>query len=145
MTDINAYHRAYYARNREKIRARQNELRSQLTPEQVEARRARDRALYNKEGSYRSRHRQHVLKYRYGLTPEQYAELLEASKGRCAICHKPFKGEPVIDHCHETGMTRGLLCNNCNAAEGFIGTPENALRLYHYMLKNELFYKEERN
>jgi hypothetical protein len=37
-----------------------------------------------------------------------------------------------------TGIYRGILCHRCNAAEGLLGSPEAALRLYHRMLGNEL-------
>lgn len=66
----------------------------------------------------------HLLRF-YGLTPEQYAELYEAQAGVCAICREPetmtYRGKPKtlsIDHDHETGKVRGLLCAACNFAIG---------------------------
>ncbi len=47
---------------------------------------------------------------------------------------------PLVDHCHKTGIVRGILCREHNLVEGMIGSPENALALYHYMSKNSLFY-----
>jgi bifunctional DNA-binding transcriptional regulator/antitoxin component of YhaV-PrlF toxin-antitoxin module len=60
------------------------------------------------------------LRYRYGLTPEDFLELLNQQNGHCAICNKPPKeGRNLdVDHNHETGEVRGLLCNNCNRALG---------------------------
>jgi hypothetical protein len=57
---------------------------------------------------------------RYGLTLEEYQLLLEKQEGRCAICRTDQFGrrEICIDHCHETGRVRGLLCHRCNAAIG---------------------------
>jgi len=55
--------------------------------------------------------------YKYGITKEQYDELLMFQKKRCAICHRDRK--LVIDHDHATGKVRGLLCNDCNATLGF--------------------------
>ena len=62
---------------------------------------------------------------RYGITPEQFDELLASQAGRCAICGetpdpdgKGAYSRLHIDHCHETGLVRGLLCGRCNAALG---------------------------
>lgn len=60
---------------------------------------------------------------RYGLTPEDYEQLLAAQGGACAICRKPPKvGKPLnVDHCHATGAVRGLLCFRCNFGMSFFG------------------------
>ncbi len=59
------------------------------------------------------------LKTKYGLTPERYDEMLEAQGGGCAICGKPPGDTALhVDHCHETGRVRGLLCFSCNAGLG---------------------------
>jgi hypothetical protein len=67
------------------------------------------------------------LKTKYGLTPEQYARMLEDQNHACAICSRPErssqtkKGEPkmlAVDHCHSTGKIRGILCSHCNRALG---------------------------
>lgn len=51
----------------------------------------------------------------FGLTPEQYDHMLELQGGRCAICEKrPGKRRLAVDHDHETGEIRGLLCTRCN-------------------------------
>jgi len=52
---------------------------------------------------------------RYGITPIQYEQQLKRQKGCCAICgKKPTKQRLAIDHNHETGVIRGLLCFRCN-------------------------------
>lgn len=53
------------------------------------------------------------LSGRYGLTPQQVAEMKERQGGACAICRKVPK-RWVVDHCHATGKVRGLLCHRCN-------------------------------
>jgi hypothetical protein len=62
------------------------------------------------------------LKARYGITPEQYAALLEAQGGVCAGCDQPPGDKPLfVDHNHTTGAVRGLLCHGCNASLGLLG------------------------
>ena len=75
---------------------------------------------------------------KYGITLEQYNQMLDAQGGVCAICKKPetAKGnhgtarELAVDHCHDTGKVRGLLCSQCNTAIGKLtladGTLESA-------------------
>lgn len=56
----------------------------------------------------------------YGLTPTQHAALLLEQDGVCAICcQTPKKWD--VDHDHETGRVRGLLCHKCNTAIGLLG------------------------
>jgi len=56
------------------------------------------------------------IKKKYGLSQEQYLAMLRAQNGRCACCKRlPKPGRWLaVDHCHETGRVRGLLCNMCN-------------------------------
>lgn len=58
------------------------------------------------------------LKSEYGITQIDFETMFNAQKGRCAICRKHSKRLLCIDHCHATGMIRGLLCHNCNAGLG---------------------------
>jgi hypothetical protein len=63
------------------------------------------------------------IRYKYGLTTEQMTELLVEQRGLCAICGRAG-AELVVDHCHLTGVVRGLLCSPCNRALGhFIDAP----------------------
>jgi hypothetical protein len=53
---------------------------------------------------------------RYGISERDYNELLRLQAGLCAICaERPARH---VDHCHETGEVRGLLCFACNAGLG---------------------------
>lgn len=81
------------------------------------------------------------LQYRYGITKEDYDYLFQKQKGCCAICgtnnpslkskkHKYFS----VDHCHQTGLIRGLLCATCNTAIGLLGDcPETIARASLYL------------
>lgn len=61
--------------------------------------------------------RDHNLQQRYGITLAQYEELNEAQGGRCLTC-KDESDKLVVDHCHESGKIRGLLCHPCNLTIG---------------------------
>lgn len=71
--------------------------------------------------NYYARNRERVLdrerRRRYGITPEEYRRLLAESGGRCGICRNEIKLH--IDHCHRTGVIRGMLCDVCNRGLGF--------------------------
>ena len=56
------------------------------------------------------------LKTRYNLTMEQYEQFLIAHNNQCDICKSPKILH--IDHDHDTGRIRGLLCNKCNQGIG---------------------------
>jgi hypothetical protein len=55
---------------------------------------------------------------RYGITEEQYQQLVTLQENKCAICKREFVRTPHIDHDHTTGEVRGLLCYSCNGAIG---------------------------
>lgn len=57
---------------------------------------------------------------RYGITAEFYEELLAAQENRCAICKLPPGADKrlCVDHDHDTGKVRGLLCDACNHGIG---------------------------
>ena len=65
----------------------------------------------------------------YGLTKENYLRLKDQQQGRCAIClrtaeeagHTSRHPDLVVDHDHESGAVRGLLCVHCNQALGHLG------------------------
>lgn len=77
------------------------------------------------------KHKSYNLKRDYGITVEYYNELLKKQNFSCASCgisttelenNSQWKRHHklVVDHCHETGLIRGLLCNNCNTALGMV-------------------------
>lgn len=91
-------------------------------PEKFRERRSKS---YRKEYGFKWRLKQ------YGITMDQYSQLLVVQKGKCAICgsynpkgkHKTWH----IDHDHRTGEVRGLLCFSCNAMLGHSGDDSSVL------------------
>lgn len=74
--------------------------------------------------------RQYFLKWRYGITLEDYALMLAEQGGVCAICGKePDKARVLdVDHCHDTKTVRGLLCRSCNLVLGKMNDDPDLLR-----------------
>jgi len=57
---------------------------------------------------------------KYGMTTTEYEDLFKKQGGVCLICKEfPKTGKLVIDHHHDTGLVRGLLCHHCNLVLGF--------------------------
>ncbi len=66
------------------------------------------------------------LKRQYGITEAERDEMIASQRGLCVICLKAPAVQ--VDHCHETGKVRGVLCFNCNSAIGKLGDDPDALR-----------------
>lgn len=66
----------------------------------------------------------------YRPSPHLVDDLWTTQEGKCALCDVRFDRikRPVVDHDHETGLVRGLLCTNCNLRLGhfekFVGSTE---------------------
>lgn len=60
-------------------------------------------------------HEKHILET-YGITSEQYWAIYRHQGGVCFICQRArgLRKKLSVDHCHATGMVRGLLCQKCN-------------------------------
>lgn len=124
---------AYYRANADVINAKRRAERAE-DPDGI---RARDRArraanplaARERERRYASRHPEKIrakLERKrlrpYGLTPESYAALVASQNGCCAICGQPLplkRQHQHVDHCHQTGRVRGVLCQHCNVLLGF--------------------------
>src|SRR5258708_3440409 len=81
--------------------------------------RENNRERYNASmREYRKNNYMKMRLQRYDLTPEQHAKMLYDQKGVCAICGKLPQGKRplVVDHHHDSGKVRGLLCYGCNRA-----------------------------
>lgn len=75
----------------------------------------------------------------YGITLDDYNAMFSAQGGKCAICNgtNPSGKSLAIDHCHETGKVRALLCINCNIGIGnFKDNTETMLKAIEYLKKH---------
>lgn len=98
-----AYQKQYQEKNKERLKEKKKHYHSQTK-------------------EYR---RWYTIKKRYGLTKEEYENMLLLQNNKCAICENTKSGhrntdEMVVDHCHKTNKVRGLLCNRCNTLLGLI-------------------------
>lgn len=80
----------------------------------------------------------------YRLTLEEYRDLYRAQNGVCRVCGladrsaRATNGLLVVDHCHDSGRVRGLLCSHCNRAIGLLGdSPEILKRAAEYVAADE--------
>lgn len=68
-----------------------------------------------------------ILKGRYGITIGEYDQMLIKQNYKCAICGNKLD-HPYVDHNHETGEVRGLLCNSCNLMIGMAKESKDTLQ-----------------
>lgn len=108
---VRAQNKVWRKNNREKANA--CSIRYQKLHPEVHRKEAREYARRNTEKQWA-----YQIKSQYGITAEQYYELLTKQFGKCAICSKIPKTKMHVDHNHETGKTRGILCGNCNRGLG---------------------------
>lgn len=67
--------------------------------------------------NYRRRNPEYSMK-RYGISLSDFIEMAVRQNAKCAICGKQEK--LCVDHCHDSGTVRGLLCRQCNSAIGLL-------------------------
>lgn len=74
------------------------------------------------------------IKSTYGLTLDQYDRMLDNQNGVCAICGQPeIMRRLAVDHDHETGKVRGLLCTQCNFKLGILEDEDFVSRATEYL------------
>ncbi len=76
--------------------------------------------------SYKEQIRAGHLRRSYGMGIEEYNQMFESQRGLCAICHK--SGQLHVDHDHNTGAVRALLCRQCNTGIGHLSDSPERLR-----------------
>lgn len=91
----------------------------------------------NKDWFYLN-NRKCVIKKKYGISYEEYEALRIKQNDRCLICDKEEKNRTLaVDHCHESGRVRGLLCGNCNRGLGlFRDNSELLAKATNYLIRS---------
>lgn len=120
--------REYRARHPDRVRA----TKSASLKRNRAAGRARNRAWRQANPERSSAiNRASYMKATYGITVDEYDEMLADQGGVCAICGEaPTTKRLAVDHDHETGELRGLLCVPCNAALGVLEDNLDAVSEY---------------
>jgi CDP-glycerol glycerophosphotransferase (TagB/SpsB family) len=124
---VNKTDRAWRQKNPSKVRASKSRYRKSHL-EQV---RKQIKELYkkNKKRYMRNRYRS-WLQSKYGLTKEQFYDILREQKGECAICRKQQRcgkrNKLYVDHDHKTNRLRGLVCFKCNV---LLGMAQDEIRI----------------
>lgn len=80
------------------------------------------------------------LRHRYGIDASEFRAMLDTQDNKCKICKLLFDGKvrPLIDHNHQTGKVRGLLCLHCNSAVGYIKENfDTALNVAKYIQEDQ--------
>ena len=117
-----AYAAEWRAKNAERLRAK-SRAGYAANPERrrEDSKRYRERHRERLAPSWSARRRAVTLA-QYGLTPAEYDARLAQQGGGCAICETKnpnhFSGRFQVDHDHQTGAVRGLLCSGCNGGLG---------------------------
>lgn len=93
------------------------------------------RVAWGRFCSYRCKNAQATRRWReksdteYGITRNEYRVLLESQKRVCRVCGRDNgKRKLCIDHCHKTGIVRGLLCDRCNMGLGLLNEDPKRIR-----------------
>jgi hypothetical protein len=86
----------------------------------------------------KDRARRYMLKQKYNITHDEYLSMFYQQGGVCDICQEPKDDELCVDHCHESGTVRGLLCHKCNKALGlFKDNLASLKRALNYIKKHK--------
>ncbi len=137
------YQRKYRAANIDKVRQADRDRWPERKHDDEYRRKQREKAnaWYQANREYvKARGREMRLLREYGITEAEYEQRVKHQNGVCAICRKvPEDGTRlVIDHCHESGIVRGLLCDGCNQAIGRLGdTAISVRRAFTYLASFE--------
>lgn len=123
-----ARQREYRAKDREKTNAEHRAYAKLYRKKYPEKQKAQD-------------YRAHLMK-NYSITPEEVDALIAQQEEKCLLCGIPLglakRTLYHIDHCHETGKVRGILCNKCNRGLGFFNdSPAKLRRAILYLSKSE--------
>jgi hypothetical protein len=113
--------------SRDKTKNRNEMSEEELLQARFKDKKKYDNLVSNKRRNQKRRRTMRSLHLRrtYGMTIEEYESIYKAQDGCCGICGAKEIETPrkvlSVDHCHETGRIRGLLCDRCNLGIGMLG------------------------
>lgn len=126
-TCASASNRAFYAANPEKAKVQALKWKNNNREKVREY--ARQQYKNNPD-----RERNNRLKREYGISLDDYQRMYKEQGGVCAVCGSSSEKNFHVDHNHKTGEVRGLLCDKCNKALGFVKDDLNIIkRLKRYL------------
>ena len=152
-----AQNKAYRLKNQEKMRTYQAswyQLWKADNPDEYKQKMKEQVVKYKtKRNTYNQKYRQDrkrqvwsaSLKRQYGITGDQYDAMFAKQHGLCAICNRSERrvlNERItkleVDHNHQTGNVRKLLCHACNVSVGFMDeSPDRMRRMIQYIEEHE--------
>ncbi len=148
------YHATRNARQRERWDTdpvfRQKELdrnahNFQLHPEWLDKARQNHKDRMASDSAYRQRNRDYHRKWQFGMAPGEFAEKRTNQDGLCAICRNTNQGgkDLAVDHAHDSGQVRDLLCDPCNQGIGkFAEDPNRILAAADYLNRAPMVPKD---
>ena len=101
----------------------------------------------NNYKNHKDRHRNYVLKKKFGITLKEYNDALSEQNGRCAICGRLLTNKNIaLDYNHSTKKIRGFLCHNCNFGLGHFNDDPSLLEIAkQYLIVNGPLMNEKMN
>lgn len=124
---VSEHRRKYYDKNRDKLLKKARKYYDEHLEDRIE---------YAQE--YYEKKRDRCLQRLYGITLREYDLMLELQEGGCAICGMtPEKNGKrlAVDHDHETGKVRELLCSRCNKTLGTLNDDPELCDLFKWYLQ----------
>lgn len=93
---------------------------------------------YYQDPERKLKYRKAYIEKTFGIGYDLYEKMSTEQNNLCLICQQPERSKMykylAVDHDHETGSIRGLLCNNCNRALGLFGDcPQTLMRASLYL------------
>lgn len=148
------YHRnkhkgkAYYEENKGRIRTQSQDYRAQNRDEILargkKYREENKEVIKERSKDYTARsvdkRKDYHLKKHFNMSLNDYNLMLQSQNQSCLIClrhESEFKKKLAVDHCHQTGKVRGILCHGCNKSLGSLqDSIENLQRAINYLNKS---------
>ncbi len=128
---VKELNKIWYSKNKVKAKEHSKKLYYSNKEKALEV----NRTWYSKN---KDKVKNNYLKRNYGMSLDEYNTLLTLQNNVCAICFKKeiLDKSLIVDHNHETGKVRGLLCDKCNFAIGLLSdNPETVMSAFYYLIK----------